>query len=176
MDEAGQLALWLAREAVTRYLGERLTIEPPVAIPPPLSERAGVFVTIRTGGALRGCIGTLSPTRLTVAHEIITNAVAAATADPRFPAVRLHELPWLTFEVDRLAPPEPVPDESHLDPARYGVVVEADLRKGVLLPAIEGISTIQQQIALARAKAGIPPAAPVRLYRFAVTRYLERRP
>lgn len=173
MDEAGRLALLIAREAVTRHLGESVTIFPPAAVPSALEERAGAFVTIRRETSLRGCIGTLTPTQRTVAHEIIANAIAAATADSRFPPVQSVELPGLSFEVDILCPLEPVAHPSHLNPTLYGVVVEANPLKGVLLPGVEGVTTAEQQIEIARVKAGIPSGVPVTLHRFTVTRYRE---
>ena len=173
MDEAGHLALRIAREAAARYLAAGIMIEPPPNLPSALQERAGVFVTIRQDSLLRGCVGTLRPTTPTVAHEIIANAIAAATADPRFPAIHCAELPELNFEVDILCELEPVRDKSSLDPSLYGVVVEAESLNGVLLPRMEGVTTIDQQIEIARAKAGIPSDAPLTLHRFAVTRYRE---
>lgn len=173
MDEVGRLALQIAREAVSHHLGESVTILPPADVPSALEDRAGVFVTIRKGVFLRGCIGTLTPTQRTVAHEIIANAIAAATTDPRFSPAQSEELPRLNFAVDIVRALEPVSDPSHLNPLIYGVVVEADPLKGVLLPGVEGVKTAEQQIEIARAKAGIPSGTPVTLHRFAVTRYRE---
>jgi AmmeMemoRadiSam system protein A len=132
-----------------------------------------VFVTLRKGKELRGCIGTLEPRWPTVAQEIILNAIAAATEDPRFPPVEEEELAQLLYEIDMLAPLESITDESELDPQRYGVAVEGLGRRGVLLPAIDGISSPSEQVAIAKRKAGLAPDCSVRLYRFEVQRFRE---
>ena len=109
----------------------------------------------------------------TLAEEIAANAVAAATSDPRFAAVRAGELAGLTYKVDVLEAPEAVAGASALDPARYGLIVENGARRGLLLPALEGIESAEAQIRIAREKAGIDAADPVALFRFRVTRYEE---
>jgi hypothetical protein len=77
--------------------------------------------------------------------------------------------------VDILSPPEPVADPRDLDPRRYGVIVVAeDGRRGLLLPGLPGIETVERQLHYARAKAGIRPDEPVRIYRFTVRRIRER--
>ncbi|MFA5367195.1 MAG: AmmeMemoRadiSam system protein A, partial [Dehalococcoidia bacterium] len=134
-------------------------------------EQAGVFVSLKIGGNLRGCIGTFAPERKTVAEEIMANAVRSATRDPRFPAVSPDELASLEYSVDVLTAPEPVASEAELDPKKYGVIVEAGGRRGLLLPDLEGVDTVQYQIEICRAKAGIPTNMPVKLYRFEVKRY-----
>lgn len=173
LDVVGRVALALAREAVEGHVLKGVTPEPPPDTPPELLERAGVFVSLRVGHQLRGCIGTLAPNQPTIAREIIVNAVAAATADPRFLPVTADELADLDYEVDILEPLEPVADKGQLDPAVYGVVVEAGARRGVLLPGLEGIQTVEQQVAIAGLKAGIAPGSPVNLYRFRVRRFRE---
>ncbi len=173
MDIPGDDILWLARQAVEHYVRHANLLAPPTDPPHLLKDPGAAFVTLRVGQALRGCIGTLGPTKPTLAHEIITNAVAAASSDPRFPPVASSELTVLLYEVDILGALEPVPDEGHLDPEQYGVVVEAGRRRGVLLPAIEGITSSRQQVAIARAKALIRQDQAVTLYRFSVTRYRE---
>lgn len=165
--------LELARLAVERYVQTREIIEPPGELPPELILRKGAFVTLRIKRELRGCIGTLAPTRISLAEEIINNAISAATGDPRFPPVGPRELLYLNYEVDILSHLEPISGEADLDPEQYGVVVEAGGRRGVLLPAIEGIATIARQLAIARQKAGIAPAEAIRLFRFTVTRFRE---
>lgn len=167
------LAVTLARLAVERYVRAREVIALPSALPPELTAPGAAFVTLRVGRELRGCIGTLAPTKANLAEEIITNAISAATNDPRFPAVGPNELGGLNYEVDLLSALEPVSREGELDPERYGVVVEAGGRRGVLLPAIEGVTTVARQVAIAREKAGIPPAEAIHLSRFTVTRLTE---
>lgn len=165
--------LRLARRAVEHYVHTRTPLPRPDSLPAELSSPLPVFVSLRVGDTLRGCIGTLMATKPTLAEEIIANAVAAAVDDPRFPPVSAAELPTLSYEVDIVGPLERVPGEEELDPARYGVVVERDNRRGVLLPAIEGITSTKQQVAIARTKADIAPEEPVTLYRFSVRRFRE---
>jgi AmmeMemoRadiSam system protein A len=173
MDLLGAQTLRLARQAVEHYVRTQTLLTPPPDPPALLREPGAAFVTLRVGNALRGCIGTLGSTKATLAQEIIANAVAAASSDPRFPPVTLSELPLLLYEVDILGALEPIADESRLDPARYGVVVEAQGHRGVLLPAIEGVTSASQQVAIAKAKAMIRPSHAVTLYRFTVTRFRE---
>jgi AmmeMemoRadiSam system protein A len=138
---------------------------------PEMEERAGVFVSLKVGGLLRGCIGTFEPTRENVAQEIIANAISSATRDPRFPPVSPGELDDLEYSVDVLTKPEPVTDKIVLDPRRYGVIVESGGRRGLLLPDLEGVDTVDKQLEICRAKAGISHTEPVSLYRFEVKRY-----
>jgi hypothetical protein len=120
---------------------------------------------------LRGCIGTFEPCWDNVAKETVDNAISSATRDPRFPPVALEELDDLTYSVDVLGQPEQVAGIDQLDVKRYGVIVEAGPRRGLLLPDLEGVDTPQQQIDICRQKAGIGPDEPVKLYRFEVKRY-----
>jgi AmmeMemoRadiSam system protein A len=139
-----------------------------------LAERAGAFVSIHMlDGELRGCIGTVQPRTASLAEEIARNAVAASEDDPRFRPVRTDELDRLTYKVDVLEPPEAIADASALDPQEYGVIVEAGRRRGLLLPALEGIERVDDQIQIAREKAGIGRNEAVRLSRFRVRRYEE---
>lgn len=160
----------LAKEAVEKYVQGK-EIAQPKKLTPEMKERAGVFVSIKKRGVLRGCIGTFEPTKPNVAEEIIFNAISSATRDPRFPPVTPNELPELTYSVDILTKPEPVASKSELDPKKYGVLVEYQGKRGLLLPDLEGVDTVDQQIEIACAKAGISPDDPVKLYRFQVRRY-----
>ncbi len=160
----------LAKETVETYVTKGKVLEPR-ALAPEMKPKAGVFVSIHKLGALRGCIGTFEPQRKNVAEEIITNAVSSATRDPRFPPVSPEELKDLDYSVDVLTTPEPVADKSHLDPKKYGVIVEAGWRRGLLLPDLEGVDSVEHQIDICRQKAGIDPGEPVKLYRFQVKRY-----
>jgi AmmeMemoRadiSam system protein A len=165
----------LARRAVEAYVKEGRILDPPARLQESVASPAGVFVSLKTReGQLRGCIGTLEPVQENVAREVIHNAIAAATRDPRFDPVRADELEALVFSVDILSPLEPVADPTDLDPKRYGIVVETDDgRRGVLLPDLPGIETIEEQLRYARMKAGIRPDEPVRLFRFTVRRIRE---
>ncbi len=163
----------VARRALERYFaGERDKLCDLEGAPPEFAgRRAGVFVSLKKHGQLRGCIGTIAPTRDSIVEEIAANAVSAAVNDPRFYPVRPEELPELDISVDILGEPEPVPSMDELDPKKYGVIVSAGGRRGLLLPDLEGIDTAAEQVAIARQKAGIEPGVPVRLERFTVTRY-----
>jgi AmmeMemoRadiSam system protein A len=137
--------------------------------------RGGVFVSLKIGGQLRGCIGTVQPVCDTLADEIIHNAVSAGTGDPRFLPVREKELPLLEYSVDVLTLPEPVASLEDLDPKRYGVIVSFGARRGLLLPDLEGIDTVELQLDIALKKAGIDPGQPYRMQRFEVFRHIQDR-
>ena len=136
-----------------------------------LNQKAGVFVTIYKYGNLRGCIGTIYPTKKNIAEEIITNAVSAGTNDYRFEPIQLEELSLLTYKVDVLCEPEEVFDLSQLDIKRYGVIVTRGRQKGLLLPNLEGVDSVKEQISIAKSKAGLPDTAEVKIERFEVVRH-----
>lgn len=161
----------LARHTIEAYVREGKRISAPRELTPEMKQRAGTFVSLHRLGQLRGCIGTFLPTQPNVAVEIISNAISAATRDPRFSPVRPDELDDLVISVDVLSAPEPIESPDQLDPIRYGVIVEAGGRRGLLLPNLEGVNTVEEQISIARSKAWIAPREPVKLYRFEVTRY-----
>jgi len=160
----------LAKDTIENYVRNG-TIPRPNELTPEMVERSGVFVSLKVGGLLRGCIGTYEPATANVAEEVITNAISSATRDPRFPPVTPDELSDLEYSVDVLTNPEPVKSEAELDPKRYGIIVESGKRKGLLLPDLEGVDTVARQIEICRSKAGIPSHKPVKLYRFEVKRY-----
>jgi AmmeMemoRadiSam system protein A len=160
----------LAKDTIESYVRDG-TIPRPNELTPEMIERSGVFVSLKVGGLLRGCIGTYEPAKANVAEEVITNAISSATRDPRFPPVTPDELSDLEYSVDVLTSPEPVKSEAGLDPKRYGIIVESGKRKGLLLPDLEGVDTVARQIEICRSKAGIPSHDTVRLYRFEVKRY-----
>lgn len=160
----------LAKQAVENYVRYRKVIRPKDVIPE-MQGRAGVFVSIKKHGQLRGCIGTFSPTRANVAEEVVANAIGSATGDPRFDPVQTSELDELKYSVDVLTRPEPAPDTGKLNPKKHGVIVECGYRRGLLLPDLEGVDTVDEQIAICRAKAGIAENEPVNVYCFEVKRY-----
>ncbi len=142
-----------------------------------LSARAACFVSLKThDGDLRGCIGTIEPVKESLAEEVIANAINAATRDPRFEPVSPEELAGLRYSVDVLQSPEPAEFED-LDPKVYGVIVEDQTGRlrGLLLPDIPGVETARQQVDIASRKAGIATDTPIRLSRFRVDRYGEKR-
>ncbi len=160
----------LARQSVETFVEEGKPSQPE-ELTPEMRQRAGVFVSIHKFGELRGCIGTFQPTMNNVAEEIIANAVNSATRDPRFPPIAPEELKDLDYSVDVLTTPEPVDSQDQLDHKKYGVIVEAGFRRGLLLPDLEGVDTVDYQIDICRQKAGIMPDEPIKLYRFEVKRY-----
>ena len=162
----------LARQSLEYRILQGKTITLPGGLPDELlGKRAGVFVTLYKNDRLRGCIGTTAPTTASVAEEIIQNAVSAGLSDPRFDPVSASELPMLTYKVDELFPPEPVKSREELDVKRYGVIVSSGTRRGLLLPNLEGVDTVDEQITIARRKAGIPENASLILERFEVIRH-----
>ncbi len=159
---------------VERYITDGEIIVPPREPRGVMADRAGAFVTLRTiDGLLRGCIGTITPTCHTVSEEIIQNAISAATRDPRFAPVAVKELPRLTYGVNVLSPTEAARGPEDLDPSEYGVVIETldGNRRGLLLPRIEGIDTVDKQWRAVHQKAGVALGTPVRVERFRVTRF-----
>ena len=133
--------------------------------------QAGVFVSIKKDGGLRGCIGTIRAVQASVAEEIIQNAISAATEDPRFSPVLKEELPWLSLSVDVLGYAERIDSEDALDVKRYGVIVTNGSRRGLLLPNLDGVDTAAEQVAIAKRKAGILEHENVLLERFEVVRH-----
>ena len=163
----------LARASLESYILSRKIIDVPQGLPEDLTaRRAGAFVSIHEHGQLRGCIGTISPARSNLAEEIIFNAISASTRDPRFPPIRKEELPFLEINVDVLGEPEDIESEDDLDVKRYGVIVTNGLLRGLLLPDLDGVDTVQQQIAIAKQKAGIASYEKVSLQRFEVVRHI----
>ncbi len=162
----------LARLAVETYVREGRQVKPPSSN---INQPGACFVSIKTlTGDLRGCIGTIEPVRESLLEELIANAINAAIRDPRFPPVTKDELPDLRYSVDVLHAPEPARLEE-LDPKIFGVIVEDEneTRRGLLLPDIEGVETVEQQIEIAARKAGIAPGEPLKLSRFRVERFRE---
>ncbi len=138
-----------------------------------LTNRAGAFVSLHKNGALRGCIGTIGPTAPNLAQEIANNAISASTRDPRFFPVTEDELPFLEINVDVLGQPEDIDSKDLLDVKRYGVIVSTrDGRRGLLLPDLEGVDTVEYQVAIAMQKGGISLDEKYYLQRFEVIRHV----
>ncbi|OGN92272.1 MAG: AMMECR1 domain-containing protein [Chloroflexi bacterium RBG_13_48_17] len=161
----------LAKEAVEGYVRHGKLLRP-TELTAEMKGRAGVFVSIKKRGELRGCIGTFAPTRSNIAEEVVVNAISSATQDPRFLPVEPSELDDLEYSVDVLTEPEPVKSVAQLDPKKYGVIVECGFGRGLLLPDLEGVDSVEEQIRICRAKAGISAEEPIRLYRFRVKRFI----
>jgi AmmeMemoRadiSam system protein A len=161
----------LAKKALEAYVQKGEVISPSGTLTTEMEERAGVFVCLKERGQLRGCIGTFLPSCRSVAEEVIRNAIAAGTEDPRFPPINSDELHHLTYSVDLLSAPERIHILKELDPGKYGVIVVSGNRKGLLLPDIEGVDTAEEQLRIAKMKAGIHADEDVEIYRFEVRRY-----
>ena len=161
----------LARHAIETIVTTGKLPERPANLPAEMAERAGVFVSLKKDGELRGCIGTFEPTAKNIAEEILQNAASAALRDPRFPPVKKEELDALVYSVDVLTEPELVAGADALDVKKYGVIVEYRARKGLLLPDLAGVDTVEEQLRIARQKGGIPADAPIRIWRFTVERH-----
>lgn len=163
----------LARQTIEAYVGERKQISIPKDLPEEMYEsRAGVFVSLKEEGRLRGCIGTIAPVQKNIAEEIIANAISASTKDPRFHPVHPDELDKLVYSVDVLGTPEAITSPDELDVKRYGVIVTKGRKRGLLLPNLDGVDTVEDQIAIAKQKAGISTYDDdVQLERFEVVRH-----
>lgn len=162
----------LAKLSLDGFFKLGCAIDPPENIPAEfLNKRAGAFVCLKKNGNLRGCVGTIQPTYANLAEEIMANAIQAAVADPRFDPVNVAELPHLTYSVDVLGEPEPIDTKELLDPKVYGVIVRSGFKTGLLLPNLDGVDTVDDQIEIAKRKAGIGRFENTELYRFEVIRY-----
>lgn len=162
----------LARESLETYLKTGHRLKRPENLSTDLiRKRAGVFVSIKKDGNLRGCIGTISPVESCIADEIIRNAVSAGTQDPRFDAVSEEELSSLVYSVDVLSESEPISSIEQLDVKRYGVIVSNGRRHGLLLPNLDGVDSPQQQVSISLQKAGISPDEAYEMERFEVVRH-----
>ena len=162
----------LARYSLETFVKTRKPATLPADLPEELiNRRAGAFVSLHKDGNLRGCIGTIMATQDNLAEEILQNAISACSKDPRFEPVTIDELDALEYSVDVLGEPERIFDVKDLNVKRYGVIVENGARRGLLLPDLEGVDTVAEQIAIAKRKAGIRPEEKVALWRFEVIRH-----
>ncbi|MDD4570341.1 MAG: AmmeMemoRadiSam system protein A, partial [Tepidanaerobacteraceae bacterium] len=162
----------LARDTLETYVKNGNIPELPKDLPEEMTtSRAGVFVSVKKHGELRGCIGTFLPTRKNIAEEIQRNAISAGCEDPRFYPVRSDELSELEYSVDVLTKPESIDSLDKLDPKKYGIIVRKGYRSGLLLPDLEGVDTIQEQLNIALKKAGIKPDEDYQMERFEVIRH-----
>lgn len=162
----------LARETIEEYILKGKKIKVPEELPEEMYDnRAGVFVSIKEDGKLRGCIGTIQAVQDSVAEEIVENAISASTKDPRFPPIEAEELDRLVISVDVLGDMEKINSPEELDVKRYGVVVTKGYKRGLLLPNLDGVDTVEEQIAIAKGKAGIGEQEKASLERFEVVRH-----
>ena len=146
----------LARASVCSWVGKGKKLVLPEDLPEEmLQDRAGVFVSLHKDGRLRGCIGTIQAARRNIAEEIVENGISAATKDPRFSPVRPEELESLEISVDVLGEPEKISSKDELDVKRYGVIVTKGFQRGLLLPNLDGVDTVDEQLKIALRKAGL---------------------
>lgn len=172
----------LARFSLESFVRDGVRVNPmrdvpddlSAALPPELfGTQAGAFVSLKKDGHLRGCIGTILPTRDSLAEEICANAISAGCRDPRFSPVEPDELDNLVYDVDVLSEPEGIAGPEALDPKRYGVIVSCGGRRGLLLPDLDGVDTVEEQVRIAAQKGGIDPTEPgVTYQRFTITRHV----
>ena len=162
----------LARRTIEHYARTKDVLEVPEGLPEEMYKTcAGVFVSIKENGSLRGCIGTVQPAESSLAREIIYNAVSASSRDPRFSPIEPEELDRLTITVDVLGEVEKAGSLEDLDVKRYGVIVSNENGRGLLLPNLDGVDTVQEQIDIAKQKAGIGEQEEIQLERFQVVRH-----
>lgn len=162
----------LAKSAVEEYVRHGKVLSPPKELPPDMQRRAGVFVCLKRLGQLRGCIGTFMPCEKNICIEIINNAIAACSRDTRFYPVSEDELDEISYSVDVLSEPERISSISELDPKKYGIIVIKGFKKGLLLPDLEGVDSVDEQLRIAKMKAGIDPDdKDFEILRFTVERY-----
>ena len=162
----------LARNTLENYVISGKMIDMPENLPDILTKtRAGVFVSIKKNGQLRGCIGTIEPTQNNIAQEIMRNAISSGIHDSRFSPVRKDELENLVYSVDVLSPAEQIGDKNMLDVKRYGVIVTSGRKRGLLLPNLDGVDTVDEQLSIACQKAGIGKHEKYTLERFEVVRH-----
>jgi MEMO1 family protein len=164
----------LARESLTTYLttGKPMSHIPDYVSTEMKNTKRGVFVSLKKYGELRGCIGTFLPTTDSVADEIIRNAIEAGIDDPRFSEVEEKELLDIDFSVDVLTEPEST-DRNELNPKEYGVIVSCGVRRGLLLPDLEGVDSVEEQLSIALQKAGIRQSEAYSIEKFKVIRHKE---
>lgn len=162
----------LARMSLEYYIKTHKVLKTPNDLDRKLLDnQAGVFVSLKKDGMLRGCIGTIVSTTDSIADEIINNAISAGTKDPRFEAIAEYELPEIVYSVDVLGEAETINSIDELDAKKYGVIVTKGNRRGLLLPNLEGVNTPKEQIEIALSKAGIKESENFSIQRFEVVRH-----
>ena len=161
----------LAIRSVQHHIEKGRPLPWPDPLPEAMETQAGTFVSIKKNNLLRGCIGTIQPKYANLAEEVIRNSIKAASEDPRFPSIEKKELDQLTISVDVLNAPEKIDDTSSLEVKRYGLIVRHKGRQGLLLPDLENIKSVDQQLKVCLKKGGIKESDPYELFRFEVKRF-----
>jgi MEMO1 family protein len=156
-DQKALLAL--ARETITRFLSTQ-SVPLPRGFSPAAMAPRGVFVTLKKGGNLRGCIGRMLPDR-PLAVLVGAMALQAAFEDPRFRQVTPDEVPKLEIEISVLTPMKPVSGPEEIVVGRDGVLLRKGSRSAVFLPQVapeQGWGRDEMLDNLAQ-KAGLPASA-----------------
>jgi AmmeMemoRadiSam system protein A len=176
-NEEKRTLLKIARSAITSALENKIL--PSLKFQSEaLNRRSGVFVTLRIGEDLRGCIGYIEPL-FPLASATQEVAVKAAMEDPRFMPVTLAELNRITIEISVLSPLSDLLDIETIEIGKHGLVIDAGYRRGLLLPQVAteynwDRKQFLKQISL---KAGLPPDAwkrkEVKLFTFTVEKFYE---
>ena len=161
----------LAKSTIDEYIKNNNIIEIPNNLDKEMNKKAGVFVSIHKFNELRGCIGTFLPITNSIKEEIVRNAIEAAVNDYRFNPITKEELPYLEINVDVLSTPESINSTKELDPKKYGVIVNSGSKRGLLLPDLEGVDTVEDQIRIAKNKANILSSEEITIQRFEVVRH-----
>lgn len=135
--DIGTLLLARARQAIAHHLG----LAPPPADDTHLAQRGACFVTLTLDGELRGCIGSIRPQRA-LGEDVVSNAIAAASRDPRFPPLAADEFDRVRIEISLLSSPEFLDFNTEeellrqLRPGQDGLILFAGCRNATFLPQV----------------------------------------
>ena len=176
IETNGEILPQIARAQIAAEL--KVKFEEPEAEPEGyLAKKQGVFVTLRSvdDGELRGCIGSVEPKFENLIEETRANAVSAAVSDKRFSPLKKKDFDGISIEVSVLSEPERVGSIADLDPEIYGVVLTSrdSGNRGVMLPNVPDLNTVDKQLAAIRRKAGLRPDESLRIERFRVEKFAE---
>ncbi len=164
-EEEGKGLVTLAKKAIEEYLTNGNIIDLKEVPFENWKKKGASFVTLerRDTGALRGCIGSVLPFR-PLYQDVISNAIAAATKDPRFVPVTLEELPLIRTKVSVLSFPMPLEYSSPEDllnkihPFEDGLILKLGDFQGTFLPDVwEQIPDKKEFLSHLCLKAGLPP-------------------
>lgn len=127
---------------------------------PKFGESNGVFVTLKSRGALRGCIGNIFPYQ-TLCDSVIRNTVNSAFYDNRFIPVTINELANIEIEISVLSKIREIPGYKGFEPGRHGVIINMDKASAVFLPqvAVEQNWNREETLSHLCVKAGLPKDA-----------------
>jgi uncharacterized protein len=176
-NEDKRTLLKIARSAIRSALGAKPT-QDKIVKSEVLKRHSGVFVTLRMGEQLRGCIGYVEPI-FPLIQATQDAAVKAAMEDPRFMPLSLSEFANITIEISVLSPLTELIDKTTIEIGKHGLVIDSGFKRGLLLPqvAVEYGWDQQQFLKHTAIKAGLPPDAwnrkEVKLFTFTVDKFEE---